>query len=413
MSAEPSLDPWAALLEDPTIGEVGGEHTNEGIDYAKFLAMALLVEMEASNLPDYVLVFEYLQDLALIDSPETPTKATLIQVKKRSRGHWTKTTLCRKALATDKNEADESDVPAFLGPSEVPVTKKNRSNQLGARSPLGKLYLCVEKLSGVVATDGVFLSNAGNDLRGPSGPIPVHTRAVIQHLHPEDVDYIRNKLCAELKQSSLSHLSRLAVEQSTVIPASMRETVRGLLDKLLTEKYPTLPSVSGQLQEKLLSAFSACSGLAGRVTSLKEVLAKKGFKRAAFGALVQQFASMRTATDHLDVVINGLKSEGMLARAADRLRSEASRLQIQLVREPQTKEVLLWDIAVEAARRGTHLDAYTTALDEIKDELLAQAKARANGPTSDREAAAVALLAIIYVDQEPTSSDSKPSDQIQ
>lgn len=416
MNARPASDPWAALLGDPSICEVGGEHTNEGIDYAKFLAMALLVEMEKANLPDYALVFEYLQDIALIDSPVAPTKATLIQVKKRARGQWSKAMLCRKEQAANEEaDASESAGAQTQSLAQSPAREPKKSNnKLAAKSPLGKLYLCVDKLSNVVETEGVFISNAGNDLRSPSGSlVPAYSRAVVQYLHTEDVEYIRKKLCVELKQSTLSHLARLAVEQSGIIPASMRETIRGLLDKLITEKYPTLPSVSGQLQEKLLAAFSACSGPPGSVSSLEEVLSKKGFTRAAFSALVEKLAATRTGADYLDVVIDGLKSEGMPARAADRLRSEASRIQIQLVREPQTKETLLWDVAVDAAIRCADLDKYTAALDEITAELKAQVIARVHGPTSDREASAVALLAIIHVDQEPTSSSSKPSSQVQ
>ena len=412
MSSVSKLDPWAELLDDQSIAEVGGEHTNDGIEYAKFLAMALLVRMEEANQSNYAFVFEYLQDIALIDCPEHPTKATLIQVKKLSRGQWTKAKLCRKESAivqveTDMISSTDSDEDAS---ESVPI--KTASNKLEARSPLGKLYLCVEKLSKIVTTEGIFVSNAGNDLRGPKNLIPVHTKASLEILHDEDVEYIRKKLSAELNQTSLIHLPKLSVEHSTLIPASMRETVRGLLDKLLTDKYPTLPSVSGQLQEKLLAAFSACSGPAGSLTSLETVLAKKGFTGAAFGLLVQQFASMRSASTQLDNVIDGLKSEGMPARAADRLRSEASRLQILLVRAPQTKEVLLWDIAVKVARQVQEKNTYTPALNEIRNELLAQALARAHGPTSEREADALALLAIIYVDQELTSPDSQPSGKI-
>lgn len=418
MSSSAATDSWAALLDDPDVCEVGGEHTNEGIDYARFLAMALLVEMERAELPDYALLFEYLQDIAVVDSSSAPTRATLLQVKKKGKGSWTKTLLCKKETAeSDSGVVGEDGRASSQAGQDEPIcvpAKKKRSQQLGARSPLGKLYLCVEKLSAVVETDGVFISNAGSDLKGVSGSaVPAYSRSALQHLHSEDLEYIRRKLCSELKQATLTHLSRLAVEQSRVIPASMREAVRGLLDEVLTEKYPALPSISGQLQERLLAAFSACSGPPGAVNSLQDVLAKKGFTRSAFTALVSQFASMRTAASHLDLVIDGLKSEGMPSRAADKLRAEAGRLQIQLVREPQTKEILLWDVAVAAAQTSSNVDEYMSALDTITSELKAQAVARAHGPTNDREAQAVALLALIHVDQEPTPPGSQPSDQIQ
>lgn len=418
MSSSAATDSWTTLLDDPDICEVGGEHTNDGVDYARFLAMVLLVEMEKAELPDYALLFEYLQDIAIVDSSSAPTKATLLQVKKKGKGNWTKALLCKnEATESGSGVAGEKGQDSSLTGEENGASapaKKKHSPQLGARSPLGKLYLCVEKLSAIIETEGVFISNAGSDLKGASGSaVPAYSRSTLQHLHSEDLEYIRTKLCSELKQATLTHLSRLAVEQSRVIPASMRETVRGLLDEMLTEKYPGLPSVSGQLQEKLLAAFSACSGPPGAVNSLQDLFAKKGFTRSTFTALVSQFASMRTAASHLDLVIGGLKSEGMAYRAADKLRAEAGRLQIQLVREPQTKEMLLWDVAVAAAQNCVELDEYKPALDSITAELKAQAVARAHGPTNDREAQAVALLALIYVNQEPTPPGSQPSDQIQ
>lgn len=409
-------DTWASLLADPAVCEVGGEHTNEGIDYARFLAMALIVEMERAELPDYALLFEYLQDIAVLDSATAPTKATLLQVKKRVRGNWSRARLCDTEAKKGETSAsaepnDEGVDEASRGP-ETDASGKRASRGLGARSPLGKLYLCVDKLSTVVAADGVFVSNAGVDLKSTTGAkVAPYSRAPIQHLHVEDLEYIRKKLCTELKQATLQHLSCLAVEQSSIVPASMRETVRGLLDEMLLEKYPGLPSVSGQLQERLLAAFSACSGSKNAMTSLQEVIAKKGFTRSILTGLISQFASMRTASSHLDDVIDDLKREGLPARNADKLRAEAGRIQIQMVREPQTREVLLWDCALDLARKYAEAEDYRSALGSISTELRAQAIARSHGPTSEREANAVALLALIHVDQEPTPAGSESPEQ--
>ncbi|EWS52758.1 hypothetical protein X551_04457 [Methylibium sp. T29] len=78
MSTLTHSDRWAGLLADPDVREVGGEHTNEGIDYARFLAMALIVEMERQSLQDYALLFEYLQDIAILNSSTNPTRVTLL-----------------------------------------------------------------------------------------------------------------------------------------------------------------------------------------------------------------------------------------------------------------------------------------------------------------------------------------------
>lgn len=407
-------DRWADLLADPDVHEVGGEHTNEGIDYARFLAMALIVEMERQSLQDYALLFEYLQDIAILNSSTNPTKVTLLQVKKKARGGWTKAKLCAK----EPLAASTSTGPGPGEDASEPISADGRSgatsHALAARSPLGKLYLCVDKLSLLADANGVFVSNAGAELkRKGGGAIEPYSRTRMEHLHHEDRAYIRKRLAAELKRQSLNRLSLLAVEQSRVAPASMREAVRGLIDEMLSTKYPTLPSVSGQLQERLLAAFSSCSGLKTGLDSLPDLVNKKGFTRSNLTDLVAHFSSIRTAAGHLDTVIAGLKSEGMPARAADRLRSEAGRLQIQLVREPQTREALLWDVAIEAANAHKEVEEYRAALGAIASELKAQAIARSHGPTSDRETEAVALLALIHVDQEPTPSSSEPSGQNQ
>lgn len=407
-------DHWAALLDDADISEVGGEHTNEGVDYARYLAMALLVEMENAGLTDYALVFEYLQDIAIIESPANPTRATLVQVKKKSKGAWSKAALCKKESSLAEGASKSSQSESEPTTSVVASTpKKSQSKKLGARSPLGKLYLCVEKLSPVVTTEGVFLSHAGYDLKTSSmSDLPPYSKFNLQHLHADDLDYIKKKLCVELKQSSLSHLAKLAVEQSKIIPAAMRETIRGMLDELLLKKYPMLPNVSGQLQEKLFAAFSACSNPKGSISSLGDVLAKKGFSGKEFGALIQDFVATKSSTAHLDIVIDDLKKEGEPTRAAERLRNEANRFQIQLLREPQTKDLILWDIAVEAVKTNSGLNGYKELLYVVSEKIKAEAMRRSH-QTTELENRALALLAIIHVDQQSPSSGSESADQNQ
>ena len=103
----------------------------------------------------------------------------------------------------------------------------------------------------------------------------------------------------------------------------------------------------------------------------------------------------------------------MPPRAADRLRMEAGRLQIQLVREPQTREVLLWDVAVRSAVTERDAEKYCTALGFISAELQKQANVRSHTTINDREAQAVALLALVHVDQEPTTSSPESPEQDQ
>lgn len=397
------MDNWAGLLVDPSICEIGGENNNEGVDYARYLAMAFIIQMESEHHNDYVVLFEYLQDIALIDSSKYPTSAKLVQVKKKSRGTWSKAALCRE----DKSNNNPNPT-AEVSPEKNQKKKSPAPKKLGAKSPLGKLHLCVEKLSATVPTSGIFISNAAFDVKDSAGTLAqANTALPLDTLHIEEVKYVKEKLCKELGVTSLPHLSKISLEQSKIIPAAMRETVRGMIDEMLAKNYPTLPNISGRLQEQLLSIFSALSGPPGLISSLAEILERKGFTRKQFTDVVTAHAATRNATDDLDMVIEGLKKEGMAARAADRLRTQASRLQIQLVRQPDAKEALNWDTAVQAARTYIDSDSYIEIINRVEAALVASKQTANNFSTSDNTISAIALLALIYVDKEPPALSSQ------
>lgn len=399
-------DEWAALLRDSVVCETGGEHGNEGVDYARYLAMALLVELERADTGDYALLFEYLQDIAVLDSPSAPSNATLLQVKKKARGEWMRSSLCKK----ESRKAEEEGAASDDAEGNEPDTPEVRS--LGARSALGKLYLCVDRLSTLARTHGVFISNAGHSLRQSSGGAATpHSRLGFDGIHGDDVQYVTKKLSGELKQDSLPRLARLAIEQSKISPVAMRETVRGMIDDLLSKRYPLMPSVSGRLQERLLAAFSACGGPKPTIQTLSDAVSHKGFTRSGFTKLLEELSATRSAADALEAVIEGLKAEGFGPRPADALRAEANRLQIQLLRHPETRETLMCDLAISEARKHAHISKYTDIIGVVSAELLKRAGAGQRGPSSEREAKALALLALIYVDQESAASRSKSASE--
>jgi len=401
------LDNWAGLLVDPSICEIGGENNNEGVDYARYLAMAFIVQMERENHNDYVVIFEYLQDIALIDSSKYPTSAKLVQVKKKSRGTWSRAALCRE----DKSNSDQPATPEVT--PDKKKKKSSTSKKLGAKSPLGKLHLCVEKLSSTVKTSGIFISNAAFDVKDSAGSLAqANTVLPLDKLHTDEVDYVKEKLCKELGVTTLQHLSSISLEQSKIIPAAMRETVRGMIDEMLAKNYPTLPNISGRLQEQLLSIFSTLSGPPGVISSLPEILARKGFTRTQFTDIVTAHAATRNAIDNLDTVIDGLKQEGMAARTADRLRAQASRLQIQLVRQPDAKEALNWETAVQAARTYIDCNSYLEIISHVEAALATSKDTAKISPPSDNTISAIALLALIYVDQEPPALSSQFTNKI-
>ncbi|HZZ94024.1 MAG TPA: dsDNA nuclease domain-containing protein [Usitatibacter sp.] len=385
---------WADVLNDPDVREVGGENTNEGVDFARYWAMSLLLQFEERGLEDYALVFEYLQDVAYFDSSVSPTAATLYQVKKKARGHWTRTALCKRSEAVDCDGADPSSHDADA------AKKKPKAKKLAAQSPLGKLHLCVEKLTPVAPTHGVFVSNAPYDLKSANGSIvPQYARHCVSDLCTDDATYISSKIKKELAKVTPPNLKTLHVEQSRINPETMRETLRGQLDKYLHSQYPTLPSVSGRLQESLLQAFSTCSGKKPPLKSIEEIVAQKGFSRIQFSELIESLASARAFSTALDEAVASIKAEGWPSRKCDHINRVALRLQVRFMRHPETKDAMAWDTAIDAAKAHKGIDTYSQAIDAIKGTYKQH---WSSGPMpDDLDVTAIALLALLHVDEEP------------
>ena len=84
-----------------------------------------MVELEQSNAPDFLLLFEAVQDVTELDSISDPTKAVVYQVKKKDTGTWSWSVLTGtsapkqpKAAKKKKNAASATPVPTCCIPDD-------------------------------------------------------------------------------------------------------------------------------------------------------------------------------------------------------------------------------------------------------------------------------------------------------
>jgi hypothetical protein len=85
-------------LTNITPRESSGARTSNRFDYQKDWAICKLLELHDS-VDDYLVIFEYHDDIAIVDSPIIPKKISFYQVKTKGRGNWTIKNLIKK----DKN----------------------------------------------------------------------------------------------------------------------------------------------------------------------------------------------------------------------------------------------------------------------------------------------------------------------
>ena len=77
------------VANNPKYSETGGGHGAKGVDFPRWWAVFRMMELEKANEPDYLLLFESVQDVAELDSATMPTRVKVYQVKKKDAGTWT------------------------------------------------------------------------------------------------------------------------------------------------------------------------------------------------------------------------------------------------------------------------------------------------------------------------------------
>ena len=392
-----STDVWSQVLEDPDVREAGGEHVNEGVDFARYWAVSALVGLELAGESDYVFLFEYLQDVAILNSACNPTQAVLYQVKKKERGGWSRSDLCKKEVAQLPVEGAKSN-----------GGKRKKRRKLGAASPIGKLYLCVDRLSPHVTTSGVFLSNAPLSLKLANGAlIPSYSKTSLSELLQEDLLHIEKSIASELGvRCPLPTCKALLLEQTKVAPAAMRETIRGIVAEYLLRQFPAVPNVSGQLVERLVDSFSRRSGPQPLMRNLAEIVAQKGFTRFDFTEVVKEASCARAFETRLDRIFACLVSEGFPSRLLTKIQDSAVQIQTQLVREPATKESLHWDVAIAAAETSIAAD-YKTAITQVETQLVKSFDNASSFKPNETDLWSIAILAIMYVEEQPPAPSAQ------
>jgi hypothetical protein len=381
-------DRWALLNSAHGIAESGGEENNTATDFSRFWAVALLIQELESDNRDYVLVFEFLQDVAVLFGDQAPTKAILYQIKKKQRNSWNKSSLLGRRSGESKAEGKKS------------------SKKLLGESPLGKLYVCVKAASDLVGTEGVFLSDGPFELRTKGEELlHLHSKTRIDELSLADEFRIRQSLAKELKDSALEQVGSMQLQQCRITPGAMREYAEGVIARHLNERFPGKPNVSGRVLEKLLFEFSQKSGNKPTCATFAEIIHHKGFTRQQFNNLLLQMVPTRSWEDRLDTLIADLKANGADPRSAERWRRQAQTLNIRLVGSPKVAQSYGWESAIQIAHSSAA--PYLELLNQISEFIRKEQTRSGRKPLSNDERYATGIVAILHVENEPAPTNPK------
>lgn len=99
------------LISEPQ-REKSGETGYERFDYQALWGLALIFAHHGSS-DDYAIAFEFHDDIVLLDSEQSPSRARFYQVKTKDRGQWSLNDLYRRK--PKKNDPAGGKLPSYMG----------------------------------------------------------------------------------------------------------------------------------------------------------------------------------------------------------------------------------------------------------------------------------------------------------
>lgn len=318
------IDVAAELLSvanNPKYSETGGGHGAKGVDFARWWAVVRMVELEKANEPDFLLLFESIQDVAELDSATAPTRARVYQVKKKDAGTWTWSVLT--GTVAPKNPQPNPKKSSKTS-ARVP---KARDFKKVPNSALGKLQLSLNAFA-ALSVEGVFVSNAGCDFPLAGGGSAATTLpCTLADLAADHVQLLTDALASLSIGGPPPDLTRMKLQKVAIHPDDLTAPAVAAALELLSERSPSHAGQARAFVESLVMKISPLTRGTDVCRSFEELVKERGFSRSAFvGAL----AALETVPDRsalFNDFLGQLQAEGLDFMTISSIRVAATRAQ--------------------------------------------------------------------------------------
>lgn len=309
-----------------------------------------MVEMEQANEPDFLLLFETVQDVTELDSVHSPSRARVYQVKKKDRGEWTWSVLTGTTVPPRKKSSKAAS-PVFTKVSD---------------SALGKLQLSLaafEKLP----VEAYFISNAGCDIPlATGGNAATSMPCSLADFAIEHVQLLTQALQSlGADGAPIPDLAKIRLKKVAIHPDEpSSHVIKSALD-LLTERSPSHAGQAASFVESLVTKISPLGRHTDTCASFDDLVKQRGFSRQEFMSALGVLESVPDHSAYLNDWLVQLQSEGLDFMTVTAIRAQAARV----VREQLTGAALptvlplhdFCDAWLDANQRGSCLLPYFKA----------------------------------------------------
>jgi hypothetical protein len=294
-----TADPLAEILavsNSADLSEVGGGHNQKGVEFQRNWALIRMFELEEAGEPDFLLLFEIIQDVAVLDSSTAPTAISIYQVKKKDRKEWTWGSLTN------------------LHTPQLPGKKTAKAKPLTdiVDSPLGKLYAAVRAFS-ALNSHGRFISNAGCDLLlGDGTNAATSMPTALSELSP----HLRDLLSDGMKilhgsDTSKPDLAKLYVERVGLPVDDPSTFTVGVAHNFLSGRSPRHAGQARSLVDTLLAKVGPLGAKTDTCKTFADVKARHGYSRDEFVSALGDLEHVPDLQHYLETWLDQLGQEGL------------------------------------------------------------------------------------------------------
>lgn len=319
------------VANKPGLTETGGGHGAKGVDFQRWWAVLRMLELEQSNAPDFLLLFEAVQDVTELDSRSAPTKAAIYQVKKKDTGTWSWSVLTGTSAPKQPKSAKKI---AASGPAAPVPTVAPSFDNVG-NSVFGKIHLSLMAFEKLPA-EGIFISNAGCDVPLASGAnAATSLPCVLSDLaadHAQLLTDALHTLCAA--GAPLPDLKRVRVARVAIHPDDPSAPAVAKALELLAQRSPGHAAQARAFVESLVMKVSALGRRTATCATFDDLVKERGFSRAEFHTALSSLATVPDRNALFESWLTKLQQEGFDFRTLTTMRMAAAKVAAERLTGP-------------------------------------------------------------------------------
>jgi hypothetical protein len=264
--------------------ESKGADTSGKYDYQKDVSICMLLEYHMKG-NDYLFIFDYHDDLVILNSEITPSEYNFFQIKGHDKGSYTLTSILKQ---------------------------KKLTNGL-SHSILGKLYCHTIDFKSEIKSVNFITNRDFNIGYGVNDNCRNYTEICIKDLSKKELEALKTKLQKEFNISSLDSnfmkIAFLKVNNLSIKDSSGH--TKGKLSEFLNSKYPGLKFNSDLIYQNILDEVKRKSKHDKVVTSLDELTKHKGIGKGYFEKMLSTIGATKNFDSLWVEITTALTNEGL------------------------------------------------------------------------------------------------------